>query len=105
MTNPENLPLPGSAGSSLAARVAGRLNFPVASLSDALQQLGANFSGIEIRKAAVPGSVRTTLAVNGSEAARLEHAYFPLESEQQLAEAIATERRNFRPAGNWLPPA
>jgi hypothetical protein len=112
MTNSENLSPFESAGSSLADRLASRLTFPVASLSDALEQLGTSLSGVAVLSAAstpateakiadVPGTLNAVPA----EAARLEQAYFPLESVQQLAAAVAAERGRFRPVGNWMPPA
>ncbi len=103
MTNSENLSSSNPAGSGLADRLASRLTFPVASLSDALEQLGTNLSGIEIRGSAT--AEVSTLAVSPSEAARLEQTYFPLESKQHLAAAVAAERERFRPVGNWVPPA
>jgi hypothetical protein len=105
MTNSGDLSSLNPAGSSLASRLASHLTFPVVSLSDALEQLGTSLSGIAIRSSlTAPGVVRITLDRESAEATRLEQTYFPLQSEQQLAVAIAAERGNFRPVGNWVPP-
>jgi hypothetical protein len=93
---------------ALAARVSSRLKFPVASLEEALAQLGTDTEGVALRAAPVAraelrvASGPPTLLRETAIRERLQNSYFPLQSEADVARAIAAEGTSLQPVGTWL---
>jgi hypothetical protein len=95
---------------ALAKRLSGRLKYPVATVEDALAQLGTSHTGVALRRpatktAVVPGAAPApapTLDSDPAERTALQSKYFPLKSEADLQRALAAEVGNLRPVGTWV---
>jgi hypothetical protein len=93
---------------AIAARVSARLTFPVASLEDALAQLGTDTGGVALRAAPVAraelriAAGPPTLLREQTVRERLQSSYFPLESQADVERAIAAEVGSLQPLGTWL---